>query len=252
MNFYEKRSVLEQANRLPLELREKYQSTQLDRIKIDGVEIMGYFEYSFLEEKSYVEQPTRANDGSIQNIDDYVTFLTPRLVIKYNMMGIDDYRTLMTLLNSKNSFMVECYDIVKDKRVTHQMYFAPPSMPIIYQQYLSVLGIREYTIELIGTNANKEVYIRYNFNFPADLYSKFVAQFGNSTPTMKMVQANTVSTTKIGGLKIGNTNTTLEGFAFSNGAYMLDGWVDAETSSKYREGSSHQITKDLMLEAIWN
>ena len=91
-------------------------------------------------------------DGSIVELDNYTTFFTPRLIIKYNMMGIDDYRTLMTFLMSKNTFMVTCYDEVADRRVTHEMYFAPPSMPIIYQRYLSVLGIQEQSIELIGTN----------------------------------------------------------------------------------------------------
>ena len=152
MQFYSKRSIEEQANRLPLNYQEHYRTTALDRIEIDGCEIHGYFEYSFMEEKSYVEQPVRSQDGSIDNLDDYITFLTPRLIIKYNMMNIDDYRTLMTFLKIKNKFNVTCYDIVADRRVTHEMYFANPQMPVIYQQYLAAMGVQDYTIELIGTN----------------------------------------------------------------------------------------------------
>jgi hypothetical protein len=153
--FYAKRTVEEQKQRLPLEYQEAYEKSHLDRIKIDGVEITGYFEYSFLEEKSFAEQPTRAQDGSIVDIDNMTTFLIARIIIRYNMMGIEDYRTLMRMLNdtSKNSHTVECYDIVKDEIVTHEMYFAPTQMPVIYQRYLSVLGIKEFTIELIGINA---------------------------------------------------------------------------------------------------
>lgn len=151
--FYEKRTVQEQASRLPAEYREHYRNTQLDRIEIDGETIQGYFEYSFVEEKSYTVQPVRSNDGVIDDIDNYETFLTPRIIIKYNMMDIEDYRKLMKKLKSKkNGFTVTCYDIVEDKRVTHEMYFAPPQMPIIYQKYLMALGVQEYTIELIGTN----------------------------------------------------------------------------------------------------
>ena len=51
MKFYPHRSVQEQMNRLPLDVRENYEQTQLDRILIDGELITGYFEYSFLEEK---------------------------------------------------------------------------------------------------------------------------------------------------------------------------------------------------------
>lgn len=152
MQFYPHRTVDEQANRLPLELRQAYKNSQIDRIEIDGCEIHGYFEYSFMEEKSYVEQPVRSIDGSIENLDDYTTFLTPRLIVKYNMMNIEDYRTLMTFLKSKNTFNVTCYDVVADRRVTHEMYFANPQMPVIYQRYLAALGVQDYTIELIGTN----------------------------------------------------------------------------------------------------
>lgn len=157
MNFYSHRTVEEQKNRLPEAFQAKYEVTQLDRIKLfDGeevVELQGYFEYSFLEEKSYVVQPTRSIDGRIHGIDDYVTFLTPRIIIKYNMMHIDDYRMLMRKIKENNGIVVMCYDIVEDRIVKHEMYFAPPQMPIIYQKYLMALGIQEYSIELIGTNA---------------------------------------------------------------------------------------------------
>lgn len=152
MQFYPHRTVDEQAERLPEQLREAYKTSQIDRIEIDGCEIHGYFEYSFMEEKSYMQQPVRSQDGTIEDLDAYTTFLTPRLIIKYNMMGIDDYRNLMLLLKAKNAHVVTCYDVEADRRVTHEMYFAPPSMPIIYQRYLAALGIQEYSIELIGTN----------------------------------------------------------------------------------------------------
>lgn len=156
MQFYPHRTVEEQANRLPKDLRVAYKNSQLDRISIfDGnteVELTGYAEYSFIEEKSYKTQPVRANNGSIQDIEEYATFLTPRLIIKYSMMNIDDYRETMKMFKRQNGFIVRCYDVVEDKIVRNEMYVAPPSMPIIYQQYLIALGIQEHNIELIGTN----------------------------------------------------------------------------------------------------
>lgn len=152
MNFYAKRTIEEQAQRLPPYVRDAYRATALDRIEIDGITIQGYFQYSYLEEKTYAEQPTRSIDGTMQDLNSMDTFLTPRLIIKYNMMNIEDYRALMKLLKSKNTFNVTCYDIVENERVTKEMYFAPPPMPTIYQQYLVAMGISEYSIELIGTN----------------------------------------------------------------------------------------------------
>ena len=87
--FYAKRTVEEQKNRLPSLFQSNYEATQLDRLEIDGNVFQGYFEYSYLAEKAYKTQPVRSNDGSIPDINQYATFLTPRLVIKYNMMDIE-------------------------------------------------------------------------------------------------------------------------------------------------------------------
>ena len=156
MQFYPHRTVEEQAERLPEQLREAYKNSQIDRITIfDGtneLEITGYAEYSYLEEKSYKTQPVRTQDGAIQEIEEYATFSTPRLIIKYNMMHIGDYRAMMKMFKRQNGFIIKCYDVVENKIVRNEMYVAPPSMPIIYQQYLIALGIKEYAIELIGTN----------------------------------------------------------------------------------------------------
>lgn len=157
MNFYTKRTPDQQALRLPHELREAYKNSQLDRITIfDGtqeLEITGYAEYSYLDEKSYKTQPVRTQDGTIQDIEEYATFLIPRVIIKYNMMGIEDYRSLMKMFKKRNGYIVKCYDVVEDKIVKNEMYVATPSMPKIYQQYLIAMGIQEYNIELIGTGA---------------------------------------------------------------------------------------------------
>lgn len=176
MQFYQKRTVEEQANRLPYELREAYKNSQIDRITISAngktVELTGYAEYSYHEEKSYKTQPVRTIDGKIAEIDEYETFLTPRLIIKYNMMGIDDYRETMKLLKSSNSFVVRCYDPVENKIVVNEMYFAPTAMPIIYQQYLISLGIQEFSIELIGTNKTNDFSIRFD---DAQFFGEFSA-----------------------------------------------------------------------------
>lgn len=161
MNFYPHRTVEEQAGRLPFELGEAYKNSQIDRIRMfDGnktIELTGYAKYSYLDEKSYKVQPVRSQDGAIEEIEEYATFLTPRLIVKYNMMGIDDYRSFMKMIKRRNGFAVQCYDPVEDKIVTNEMYVATPSMPIIYQQYLAALGIQEYNIEMIGTNSHSKI-----------------------------------------------------------------------------------------------
>lgn len=158
MQFYSKRTVDEQASRLPPAFRDAYKKSQIDRITIfDGnteLEITGYCEYSYLDEKSYKTQPVRTMDGVIADIEEYATVLVPRLIIKYNMMGIEDYRALMKMFKARNGYIIKCYDVVEDNIVRNEMYVATPSMPKIYQKYLSALGIQEYLIELIGTLAS--------------------------------------------------------------------------------------------------
>lgn len=182
-------TVNEQADRLPTYLAEYYKERTLDRITIDGQTIQGYFEYSFINEKTYVKSPERSADGSIPDLDTYAWFLTPRIVIKYKYMHISDYRNLMRLLQSKNEFVVECYDIVLDKRVTHNMYFAPPEMPAIHQRYLEVLGVKDYTVELIGTNTDVEKYsVRFNLNIPSDAKNDWATQVGEGENTHYIVK----------------------------------------------------------------
>lgn len=255
--FYAKRTVEEQKERLPLLFRSNYEATQLDRLEIDGNVFQGYFEYSYLAEKSYMVQPVRSNDGSIGDIEQYSTFLTPRLVIKYSMMDIEDYRHLMTLLQSKNEFTVTLYDIVLDKRVTHKMYFATPEMPIIYQQYLKVMGIREQTIELIGTNngvENRFVYLDYNI--PEDIswdYTKLAIQKFPANVAEPLGADVASYDAEIDGETVSvqlNSEKTRE---IMSNKYTFKCWNTSPDGSgfNYMDGTSYFFHEDIILYAIW-
>jgi hypothetical protein len=148
----------------------------IDKVTIDNCTFTDYSAFTFLMEKSYVKSPVRSSDGSIENLDSYATFLTPHLKIDFSLMSINSYRTLMKLLRSRNEFTVTCYDIVNDIDVTHKMYFATEQMPKLWSiakaingdEWVELLGVQEYTVELIGTNtAFDTVTIIYHFNPPS-------------------------------------------------------------------------------------
>lgn len=253
MKFYQERTVEEQKARLPQDFQANYQATQLDRVEIDGNIIHGYMEYSFLNEKSYFAQPTRSTNGAIENINTYATFLTPRLIIKYSMMGIKDYRALMTLLQSKNEFTVTCYDPVLDKRVTHKMYAAPSQMPIIYQQYLMALGIQEFSIELIGTNNDvKDYVLTYDYNIPVPYDIIFPQR--TATQTFKqnasgIVGENAVYTYNGTSYRLSSapTSTLLENkYVFKNWNTKKDG-----SGVTYLDGEAYFINSTTTLYAQW-
>lgn len=253
IKFYPERTIEEQASRLPQAYRNNYEATVLDRVEIDGNIIRGYMEYSFLEEKSYFEQPTRSLNGSIENINTYATFFTPRLIIKYDMMNIEDYRKLMTLLQSKNEFSVTCYDPVLDKRVTHLMYAAPTQMPVIYQQYLMALGIKEFSIELIGTNNGvKSCTVTYDYNLPSGYANKFsqtkaIQPFTKNASGIIGEEATYVIDDVTYLLSSEKTTELLDN------RYKLRGWSLDKLGKKflYLDGNAYFIHSNQTLYAVW-
>jgi hypothetical protein len=138
----------------------------------------------------------RTNDGKINDIEEYETFLTPRLVIKYSMMNISDYRETMKLLKTSNGFIVTCYDVENDKIVTNEMYVAPTSMPKIYQQYLISLGIQDFSIELIGTNRTTDFSIKKVDGTVEEFYAPIEStwsDFIDEIPSLQISGNNIVS-----------------------------------------------------------
>lgn len=247
------RTIEQQAGRLPENLQEYYMTTQLDRITIDGNELGGYYEYSYMDEKSFYDEPQRSVGGIIDNIDSMPTFLTARLIIKYNYMNIEDYRKLMRLLQSKNEFTVTCYNIELDKRVTHNMYFAPPSMPTLYQRFLQPLGITDYTVELIGTNTDYvEHQVTYMYNRPS---GKPLRDKDNNIITSKTQEFAENVSEVVGGINTpywdGTSNVPIskskvDGLIFDKWTENADG-----TGFAYVDGSAYFIREDTTLYAQW-
>lgn len=252
IKFYPHRTVEEQKARLPQAFQDNYEKTVLDQVEIDGNIIRGYMEYSFLNERSYFEQPTRSSNGAIENINTYATFLTPRLIIKYNMMNIEDYRNLMMLLQSKNEFNVTCYDPVLDKRVTHKMYAAPTQMPVIYQQYLMALGVQEFSVELIGTNNGVRTNsITYDFNFPSDINFPYSTSAIYNAPRNASIEMGANATYSVLGTDYKlSSSKTLELMGYS---YVFQGWNTKADGSgfNYIDGDQYYINYSQTLYAQW-
>lgn len=143
-----------------------YNVEDLGKIWINGQEFSGmaYQGFSTVNTKTYVEEPKRANDGSIPNINDYDTFVVPRCTINFKYLNIYDYQRLCEAVQS-NEFYVEYYDkqFVDSTtgtllKVKHKMYAEPEEMAKLYNVGTDVFGVLDYDVSFIGTLNDLEEY----------------------------------------------------------------------------------------------
>ena len=143
-----------------------YKVEDLGKIWINGQEFTGMAYQGLLtvNTKTYVDEPTRSNDGSIPNINDYDTFIVPRCKVNFKYFNIEDYRRLCEAIQS-NEFVVEYYDKQFNEFVKHKMYCEPEEMVKLYNVGTDVFGVLDYEVSFIGTlNDLDELTVTYDAN----------------------------------------------------------------------------------------
>jgi hypothetical protein len=250
----EQRKSLYQASGLP--------NKTIDIVKIDDEDFKDYSAFSFLMEKSYFKSPTRSSDGSIPDLDTYAWFVTPHLKIDFSMMSIEAYRKIMKMLRSKNEFTVTCYDVVEDKNVTHNMYFATEQMPKLWtiakalnggKPWVELIGVNDYTVELIGTNTDFESYrVTYDLNIPSG-----VTWAGNNRAYVDVPAniANDIGAVIYNGVTddSGNKNyVNIESITFGE-EYSFLKWCETADGNglSYLPNNAYLFTENKTLYAIW-
>lgn len=216
-----------------LKLREIANETEtpLSVIKIDNKVFKGYFTYSFFIEKVYTKEPERSISGVIGNLNTYTTFLVPKVKIHFNALSIDLYRDFMKLILSKNEFLVECYNIIEDKTDTYKMYFYPQDYPELFTYDLKVLGVLNYSVELIGTNNEIATSaIVYHSNPPSGSGTDTTFSTSDLPRGTDVIIGSgcTFKTTPPTGYKFKSWNTKQDGTGFSymdSNAYTLNEYI---------------------------
>lgn len=138
--------------------KEDYIADGIGSFWLDNQKYTGFGDYTFIWELSYNKSPERSQGGATGDLDtNYSTFLTPHATITYSLMPIDDYRRFKGQFNSKRQFMAQFYDVEYDKMIYKQVYIATPSAPKLRytvndDNTVSLIGVENYTVELIGTN----------------------------------------------------------------------------------------------------
>lgn len=137
---------------------------ELGTVWINGEEFkgIGYNGLLTVNTKTYVSEPTRANDGSMPNIGDHETFIVPRCKINFKYLNVNDYRRLCNAI-LPNEFLVKYYDKDFGDFVEHWMYCEPQEMAKIYNIGTAVIGVLDYEVSFIGTrNKPKELTVQYD------------------------------------------------------------------------------------------
>lgn len=136
-------------------------NNRLEPIVINGEVFEGYSSFFCINTKTYVEEPSRTLDGSIPNINDYDTFIVPRVKISFKYMDIKDFRRFLKAI-TPNEFPVSYYDYEIDQIVSYKMYIEPREMSKIFNIGFEILAITEQEISLIGT-LNDMDYLTINY-----------------------------------------------------------------------------------------
>lgn len=114
--------------------------------------------------KTYVEEPSRTNDGSIPNINQYETFFVPRVTVTFSVLSIDDYVRMSNVI-APNEFVVKYYDKRFKSFVSHKMYCEPEELTSFYNKGTTVIGLLDFSISFIGTlNDEQEFSVKYSAN----------------------------------------------------------------------------------------
>ena len=246
-------------------IKREYLAVDIDKVIIDGDTFTNYGDFQFVWEKSYVKEPKRSGNGVVGNLNSYATFITPHLIMNFSIMSIDDYRAIMRKDLERNEFVVECYDPIYNVRIKKKMYFGTPEMAKLFtiakvrfngedwEEFVELVGVREYSVEMIGTNADLDlVSVRYIVNPPQ------VTENGVTTTLVPDFATDGGEEDVYSGDDLvigGNTDIPNETFG---GKYKFTKWnissanpTEPKEHGNYLNGYAYTINADIVLYAQW-
>ena len=133
---------------------------ELDEFRLDGVSFkgIGHEMLKSQNQLNYTISPGRQSDGSMKNIEDYESFILPKVEIGFKFIDYDTFQRLRTFLLSKRTFNVQYYDKDINTIVTHEMYAEPDDLTAFFNLGAKILGTREFTLAFIATLNEDDLY----------------------------------------------------------------------------------------------
>lgn len=133
----------------------------LDEFRLDGVSFkgIGHEMLKSQNQLNYSISPSRQQDGSMKNIEDYDSFILPKVEIGFKMIDYGTFQKLRRFLLSKRTFIVNYYDKDFNAIVTHEMYAEPDNLTTFFNLGEKILGSRDFTLSFIATLNEEDEYV---------------------------------------------------------------------------------------------
>lgn len=248
--------------KMPLEERlSLYGSKEITSFTLDAETYSGYKGYSFFWGLTVVTDPERSQNGEM-DLSSIAWFITPHLRIDFSLISYHDFMRLRQQQLSKLYFNLTCFDTDFNRTITEEVYFHPDTLPnfatmarkLNGEKWTEILGAKDYTVELVGTNRGVEQRtLDYNLNVPSDVVWLLPTNTKRSFAKNTTVGIGNNAIIPIGVDGQGNDITTKMSNVDFDGKYQFKYWNTKPdgTGFSYIDGDEYFLRKDTMLFAIW-
>lgn len=142
---------------------------QPDQFLLDGI-IFGGLGHRMLKTQNqltYNSSPSRQTDGSMENINDYDSFILPKVELGFKFIDYETYQKLRRLLLAKRTFEVTYYDKDFNEFVKHEMYAEPDDLTNFFNLGEMIIGSEDFVVRFIATLNDRVEYtatFKHGFN----------------------------------------------------------------------------------------
>lgn len=105
---------------------------------------------------NYKTSPSRQSEGSMENINNYESFVVPQLKVGFKLIRHDEYDKLRSLLLAKRTFILRYYDVDFNRFVYHEMYAHPDELKNFFNLGERVIGLQNFSLTFVGTLNGKD------------------------------------------------------------------------------------------------
>lgn len=171
------------------EIKQGADSSRFDFFMIDGESFcgIGYEMLKTTNQITYKDEPSRQDDGSMLNIEDYSSFVVGAGDIGFSLIDEETFRRLRRALMSKKTFYITYYDPDFDRVLTRNMYAKPSELQNFLSYGDEIIGIRNLTISFVATMNETQKYTVSYFSNEGELIGKSQeCLFGRSVTTPEL------------------------------------------------------------------